>query len=62
VRVGRNGAWELYDIRKDRTEMLNLAEAQPDKVKELAALWETWAVRAQVKPYPETGAKKAKAK
>ena len=62
VRVGRNGAWELYDIRKDRTEMLNLAEAQPDKVKELATLWETWAVRAQVKPYPETGAKKAKAK
>ena len=42
--------------------MLNLAEAQPDKVKELAALWETWAIRAQVKPYPEAAGKKAKAK
>jgi len=62
VRAGRNGPWELYDLKRDRTELQNLAEAQPDKVKELAALWETWAVRAQVKPYPETGAKKAKAK
>lgn len=62
VRAGRNGPWELYDLKQDRTELQNLAEAQPEKVKALAALWEAWAVRAQVKPYPEAAAKKAKAK
>jgi arylsulfatase len=62
VRAGRNSPWELYDLHKDRTELLNLAEAQPDKVKELAALWEVWAIRAQVKPYPAVAGPKAKAK
>jgi len=62
VRAGRNGPWELYDLKQDRTELQNLAEARPDKVKELAALWEAWALRAQVKPYPEAAGKKAKAK
>jgi len=62
VRAGRNGPWELYDLKRDRTELQNLAEAQPEKVKELGALWEAWAVRAQVKPYPEASGKKAKAK
>jgi len=62
VRAGRNGAWELYDLKKDRTEQQDLAAAQPDKVKELAAQWEAWAVRANVKPYPEAGGKKKKGK
>jgi hypothetical protein len=42
--------WELYDMETDRTEMNNLADQQPDKVKELAALWEAWAGRANVLP------------
>jgi arylsulfatase len=62
VRVGRNGEWELYDLLKDRTEQRDLAAAQPDKVKELAAQWEAWAVRANVKPYPVAGGKKGKGK
>jgi arylsulfatase len=62
VRVGRNGAWELYDLLKDRTEQRDLAATQPDKVKELAAQWEAWALRANVKPYPENGGKKKKGK
>ena len=62
VRAGRNGPWELYDLKRDRTELQNLAEAQPEKVKELGALWEAWAIRTQVKPYPEAAGKKAKAK
>ena len=45
-----NQAWELYDIAADRTEMDNLAAKQPDRVKELAAKWEAWAVRANVLP------------
>ena len=55
VRFGRNGAWELYDMRTDRTELHDLAAAQPGKVKDLAAKWDAWAERAHVKPYPEAG-------
>jgi arylsulfatase len=61
VRNGRNGAWELYDLKADRTELHNLAAAQPDKAKELAAKWEAWAVRAHVKPYPDGGGRKKNA-
>ncbi len=62
VRIGRQGAWELYDLGKDRTEQHDLAIAHPDKTKELAAAWEAWAERAHVKPYPPSGGgKKAKA-
>lgn len=52
VRDGRNAAWELYQIEKDRTELHNLVSEQPEKAAELAAKWESWAVRARVKPYP----------
>jgi arylsulfatase len=55
VRLGRNGPWELYNLRTDRTELHNLAAEEPNRVKELAAKWEAWAVRAQVKPYPIKG-------
>lgn len=52
VRLGRNGPWELYDLKADRTEQRDLSAAQPARVKELAAKWDAWAARAQVKPYP----------
>ena len=55
VRFGRNGAWELYDLAKDRTEQNDLAATQSDKANELAAKWEAWAGRAHVKPYPAAG-------
>jgi len=55
VRRGYGGAWELYDMKADRTELHDLAAAQPEQVKALAALWEAWALRAQVKPYPADG-------
>ena len=47
----RDGEWELYDLEADRTEMNNLAEANPDKVAELAALYDEWAKRAGVVPW-----------
>jgi arylsulfatase len=50
VRMGGKGAWELYDLKSDRTELKDLAGAQPEKVKELATKWEAWAKRAQVIP------------
>ncbi len=52
VRLGRNGPWELYDLKADRTEQHDLAAAQPERTQTLAAKWEAWAERAQVKPYP----------
>ncbi|MCH8042386.1 MAG: arylsulfatase [Planctomycetes bacterium] len=58
VRKGNTGrpaklhAWELYNMRKDRAELHNLAEKHPKKVAELTAKWEAWAVRAKVKPWP----------
>lgn len=52
VRAGRRGAWELYDLARDRTEQHDLAAAQPDKARELAVKWEAWEVRANVRPYP----------
>ncbi len=62
VRTGRNGPWELYDLKADRTEQHDLASSQPDKVKELAAEWQKWAERAHVVPYPGEGKAKKKGK
>ena len=45
-------AWELYNIRNDRSELHNLSAKFPAKVEELATMWEEWAERAKVYPYP----------
>lgn len=42
--------WELYDLEADRTEMNNLAAAQPAQVRKMAAQWDAWAARANVLP------------
>jgi arylsulfatase A-like enzyme len=53
VRIGRKSNWELYDLAKDRTELKDLASAEPSKVQELSAKWDAWSVRAHVIPYPQ---------
>jgi len=47
IRVGdyklvaaKNDPWELYDLKTDRAEQNNLAAKMPEKVKELADLWQ----------------------
>jgi arylsulfatase len=45
--------WELYDLEADRTEINNLASQHPERVQEMAALWQTWAERVGVVPKPE---------
>lgn len=51
--VAKHGkGWELYDIAKDRTEQANLAEKNPDVVKDLTAKYDAWAKRANVEPWP----------
>ncbi len=61
VRKGRDAAWELYDLKADRTEMQNLAAAHPETAQQLAAKWDAWAERANVVPYPD-GNKEGKKK
>lgn len=51
VAKGAAGAWELYDMRSDRTEMHDLASAEPEKVKDLSAKWEAFARRTNVLPW-----------
>ena len=58
VAKGAKGPWELYDMEADRTELHDLAAAQPDRVKEMAALWQAWAERAKAVPWPWDGQKK----
>ncbi|MFM8931843.1 MAG: arylsulfatase [Gemmataceae bacterium] len=48
------GNWELYDLATDRVEANNQAARHPEKVRELAALYEAWAKRSQVEPWPVT--------
>jgi arylsulfatase len=61
VAKGKAGPWELYDMEHDRTETNDLAEKHPERVAELAALWQAWAERCQVLPLcptpPHTGSK-----
>lgn len=47
IRVGdwklvaaKDEPWELFDLKQDRAETQNLANAMPDRVKELATRWE----------------------
>ena len=44
--------WELYDIKADRTELNDLSATLPEKVEELTDLWNAWADRCGVKPWP----------
>jgi arylsulfatase len=44
------GDWELYDMQADRTEMNDLAAAEPDRVREMTRLYAEWAERCGVIP------------
>jgi arylsulfatase len=50
VRFRWNGAWELYNLKDDRTEQHDLAAAQPELVKTLSKMWTDWAQGANVLP------------
>ncbi|MGB7329699.1 MAG: arylsulfatase [Rubripirellula sp.] len=50
VAKGKNGKWELYDIATDRSEQNDLSSKNPERAKELAAMWMAYAKRANVLP------------
>lgn len=59
VRAGSTRPWELYDMNKDRTELNDLSKEHPEKLRELAELWEKEAKRTYIHPKPE-GKKKVR--
>ncbi|NWK57591.1 sulfatase-like hydrolase/transferase [Verrucomicrobiaceae bacterium N1E253] len=50
--------WELYNLREDRTELHNLAGKHPERLKQMAKLWQEWS--QQDKVYPKPSRKKNK--
>jgi arylsulfatase len=61
VAKGADGPWELYDTRADRSEMHDLAQAEPERVERMAAVWRAYAERADVLPLNPKGGKKSAA-
>jgi arylsulfatase len=45
------GDWELYDMDNDRTEMNDLSADHPKIVKDLSAMYDSWAARCLVEPW-----------
>lgn len=45
-------SWELYDMERDRTEMRNLADQYPDRVRKMIADYAAWAHRVGAQPWP----------
>ena len=57
--VAKHGKpWELYDVSKDRVESADLASAEPDRVKAMAAEYDAYARRTKVEPWPVAAGKK----
>lgn len=44
--------WELFDMEADRTEQQDLAHAEPERAKYMAAMWDQWAKDIGVQPWP----------
>ena len=51
VAKGVRGAWELYDMEQDRTEMHNLAAKEPGITSRMIAQYEQWAKERGVVPF-----------
>jgi arylsulfatase len=47
-----NEPWELYNLKKDRSEITNLAGQYPKLVKKMADMWKKWAHTHNVFPAP----------
>ena len=48
-----NQPWELYDLSTDPTELNDLAQQQPDRVKDMASQWQSWADDVGVLPWKD---------
>jgi arylsulfatase len=50
--AGHGKPWKLHEVSVDRTETRDLAGEQPEKAAELKALYQEWAERSNVAPWP----------
>ncbi len=48
-------SWELFDMEADRTELHDLADAQPERAKAMQKQWEEWGKFVGVEPWPIPG-------
>ncbi|MCY3864216.1 MAG: arylsulfatase [Chloroflexi bacterium] len=46
------GDWELYNMIDDRTELNDLSAAEPERVRTMSRLYDAWAERCEVRPWP----------
>ncbi|MCP3914935.1 MAG: arylsulfatase [bacterium] len=44
--------WELFDMSADRTELHDLSQQEPEKLRELTSQWRAWADRVGVVDWP----------
>lgn len=44
-------SWELYNVKTDRTELNNRSDQEPQRVKQMADLYDAWTKRAGVVPF-----------
>lgn len=49
------GVWELYNLNEDPTELSDLANNEPDRLKKMVAQWNAWADEVEVRPWPLAG-------
>ena len=45
--------WELFDMSRDPVELSDLAASETERVKEMAAKYDAWALRASVVPFEQ---------
>jgi arylsulfatase len=43
--------WELYNIAQDRSEKRDLSQQEPERVKQMTVMYDTYAARANVEPW-----------
>jgi len=53
--AARGGAWELYDMKVDPTELNDLVKAKSDVARDLAGKWAAWAKRVGVQDVDRLG-------
>ncbi|MEZ4869058.1 MAG: arylsulfatase [Caldilineaceae bacterium] len=46
------GAWELYNMEEDRTELHDLSGKNQDRLAQFVRQYEQWAARCEVRPWP----------
>ena len=55
-----DSAWELYNMDEDRTELNDLVAGESERARQMTRLYEEWAAKCQVMPWPANPRSKGK--